>query len=131
MNLKIGVNNFNKATLKELNKLVTPQFKIDFKEKKDNFLSEPEIFEAFIMGLSANVAWDMIKALFNILQKQKIKMNPIKTDLDKIGIIYFEDSASNITIIIQGDNSALISNKKSSKKLKINENFEVIEVDKK
>lgn len=66
MNLKIGVNNFNKATLKELNKLVTPQFKIDFKEKKDNFLSEPEIFEAFIMGLSANVAWDMIKALFNI-----------------------------------------------------------------
>jgi hypothetical protein len=131
MNLKIGIDNVNDIVLKEIDKIETSKFKIKVIEKKDRFLSEPQILEAFIISLSANVAWDMFKVLFNILNTHNIKMNPANTELNKIGSIYFGDNASDITVIIQNDNSALISSKKNTKKLRINKNFEVTERDEK
>ncbi len=131
MSLKIGINSLNETALKEINKIETNQFKIKFSDKTDKLMAGPEILEAFIIGLSGNAAWSMLKALFDILRKHNIKMNPRETELDKIGLIYIGGSASNITVIPQGDNSVLISSKKSSKQLKINGNFEITELDQK
>lgn len=131
MNLKIGITNMDETVLKELNKIETHKFKIKLNDKTDNLGAESQILEVFLISLSATVAWDTLKALFNILYANNIQMNSTDTELNKIGSIYFGDGASDITVIIQNDNSALISSEKSAKKLKIHTNFEITERDEK
>ena len=127
MSLKIGINNIDDVILNELNKIETHKFKIKLEDKTENLGASSQILEAFLIGLSANFAWDKLKALFNILYTHNIPMNSNDTELNKIGSIYFGDNASDITVIIQNDNSALISSEKSAKKLKIHNNFKITE----
>lgn len=127
MSLKIGINNIDDVVLNELNKIETHEFKIKLEDKTENLGASSQILEAFLIGLSANFAWDRLKALFNILYTHNIPMNSNDTELNKIGSIYFGDNASDITVIIQNDNSALISSEKSAKKLKIHNNFKITE----
>ncbi len=124
MKIEIGLNNLNETILEELRKIQTTQFKIGVKGKKEGLIAEPEILQAFLIGLGSSAAWDMLKAMFSILRTYGIKMVSTNTELDKIGSIYIQGP---VTIIQQGDNSLLISNKDNSKKLIIKDNFEIIE----
>ena len=126
MKIEIGLNGLNDTVLKELSEIQTTKFKIEAKGKKESLMAEPEILQAFIMGLSTSAAWDMLKTLFSILRTYNIKMVSKNTEYDKIGSIYF---GGPVTIINQGKNSVFISCKNNSKKLIINENFEIVEID--
>lgn len=113
ISLKIGINSIDETVLKEINKIETDKFKIRLNDKTENLGAESQIIENFLIGLSANVAWDMLKTLFNVLYTHNIQMKPIDTELNKIGSIYFEEGTTDITVIIKNDDSVQISNKTS------------------
>lgn len=115
----------NEHTLSELSK-IDEKCKIKLKNKKDSLLSGPDIIEVVLYGITSNITWEILKNIFYILNKNNAKINSSKTDLNKIGYLYFNDSSSDFNISINNDTTKIRHTQKS-KTLVIKKNFEVFE----